>query len=74
LGVSLFTSLFGLKEGFGLDGSAGHSVHRVLVCALSGFSTLFASDGSSTNFQVSQTHTQVWDLVFRFFTGSCWFF
>jgi hypothetical protein len=40
-----------------------------------GFLTLFASDGRPADFQVSQTHTQVWDLVFCIiFTRSCWFF
>jgi hypothetical protein len=37
--------------------TAGHSVHRGAVCTLSGFPTLFTSDGSSANFQVSQTHS-----------------
>jgi hypothetical protein len=39
--------------------TARHSVHCVLVCTLSDFAMLFASDGSSTNLQVSQTHTRV---------------
>jgi hypothetical protein len=37
--------------------TVGHSVHCVSLCMLSGFSTLFSSDNSSTDFQVSQTHT-----------------
>jgi hypothetical protein len=37
--------------------TARHSVHRGAVCTLSGFPTLFTSDGSSANFQVSQTHS-----------------
>jgi hypothetical protein len=53
----------------------GHSVHRVPLCTLLGLSTLFASDNYLADFQVSQRHTRVWDLVFCFFfTGSCWFF
>jgi hypothetical protein len=36
--------------------TAGHSVRRGAVCMLLGFPTLFASDGSSVSFQVSQTH------------------
>jgi hypothetical protein len=47
--------------------TVGHSVHRVLVCMLSVFLTLFTSDNSSMNLQVSQIHTQIWDLVFCFF-------
>jgi hypothetical protein len=46
---------------------AGHSVHRGAVCALSDFPTLFTSNGNSANFQVSQTHSWVWDMVFCFF-------
>jgi hypothetical protein len=53
----------------------GHSVHRVSVCAFPGIPTLFTSDSSSANLQVSQTHTRVWDLVFCFFFArSCWLF
>jgi hypothetical protein len=37
--------------------TAGHSVHREAVCALSGFPTLFTLDDSSVNLQVSQTHS-----------------
>jgi hypothetical protein len=37
--------------------TAGHSVHHGAMCALSGFPTLFASDDSSADFQVSQTHS-----------------
>jgi hypothetical protein len=44
--------------------TAGHSVRQVHVCSLLGFPTLFTSDSSSMNFQVSQTHTKIWDLVF----------
>jgi hypothetical protein len=55
--------------------STAMSVRRVPMYALSGFPTLFTSNGRSVNFQVSQTHPRVWDLVFYFFlTGSCWFF
>jgi hypothetical protein len=36
------------------------------------FPTLFTSDDSSVNLQISQTHTQVWGLLFCFFfVGSC---
>jgi hypothetical protein len=52
-----------------------HSLHRVPVRTLSGFPTLFALDYRSVNFQVSQAHTRVWDLVFCFFLArSYWFF
>jgi hypothetical protein len=34
-----------------------NSVYRGAVCALSGFLTLFTSDDSSVNLQVSQTHS-----------------
>jgi hypothetical protein len=45
------------------------------LCALSAFPTLFTSDCSSTNLQVSQTQSGVWDLIFCFFfTCSCWLF
>jgi hypothetical protein len=55
--------------------TAGHSVRRVPVCALSGFPMLFALDDSSANLQLSQIHTRVWDLVFCFFfAGSCQIF
>jgi hypothetical protein len=37
------------------------------LCTLSSFPTLFTSDGRSTDLQVSQIHTQIWDLVFLFF-------
>jgi hypothetical protein len=37
--------------------TAGHSVHRGVVFALSDFPTFFTSDGSSANLQVSQTHS-----------------
>jgi hypothetical protein len=44
----------------------------VCLCALLGLPTLFASDDRLMNLQVSQTYTQVWDLVFFFFfDGSC---
>jgi hypothetical protein len=36
--------------------TVGHSVRREAVRAISGFPMLFASDDSSTDFQVSQTH------------------
>jgi hypothetical protein len=35
----------------------------VPMCTLSGFPTLFTSDNSSTNLQVSEIHTWIWDLV-----------
>jgi hypothetical protein len=57
------------------DDMTGHSVHRVPVCVPSDFPTLFASDDSSVNLQVSQTHTHVLNLVCCFFFArSCWFF
>jgi hypothetical protein len=37
------------------------------VCVLSSFPTLFTSDNYLSNIQVSQIHTQNWDLVFHFF-------
>jgi hypothetical protein len=37
--------------------TAGHLVHHVPLCTLSGFPTLFTLDSSSANFQVSQTHS-----------------
>jgi hypothetical protein len=40
---------------------------QFVVCMLLGFYTLFTSDSRSTNLQVSQIHTQIWDLVFSFF-------
>jgi hypothetical protein len=37
------------------------------VCVLSSFPTLFTSDNYLSNIQVSQIHTQNWDLVFHLF-------
>jgi hypothetical protein len=39
----------------------------VCVCTLSSFLTLFISDIRSADLQVSQIHTQIWDLVLHFF-------
>jgi hypothetical protein len=44
-----------------------HSVRCVPMCTLSGFPMLFTSDSSLANLQVSEIHTQIWDLVFSFF-------
>jgi hypothetical protein len=42
---------------------------------LSGFPTHFTSSSSSTNLQVYQINSWVWDLIFCFFfTASCWLF
>jgi hypothetical protein len=55
--------------------TAGHSIRHVPMCVLSGFPTLFTPDNSSADFQVSQTHIRVWDLVFWFFLArSYWVF
>jgi hypothetical protein len=52
-----------------------HSVRCVNVCTHSGFPTLFTPNNCLANLQVSQTRTQVWDLVFSFlFAWSCWLF
>jgi hypothetical protein len=69
---SMIDSLQGVQEHDWLplvphDDTAGHSVHRVPVCTLSGFSTLFTSDNSLVNLQVPQIHTRIWDLVFCLF-------
>jgi hypothetical protein len=37
------------------------------VCTLSSFHMLFTSASYSADLQVSQIHTQIWDLVFHFF-------
>jgi hypothetical protein len=37
------------------------------VCVLSSFPTLFTSDNYLSNIQVSQIHTQNWDLEFHLF-------
>jgi hypothetical protein len=52
-----------------------HSVRSVPVCKLSSFSAQFTSASCLADLQVSQIHTQIWDLVFCFFStsGTCHF-
>jgi hypothetical protein len=40
---------------------------QFVVCMLSSFPTLFTSVSHSVDFKISQIHTQIWNLVFRFF-------
>jgi hypothetical protein len=40
---------------------------QFVVCMLSSFPTLFTSVSHSVNFKISQIHTRIWNLVFRFF-------
>jgi hypothetical protein len=62
----------GQREHMSMIGSllyltATRSDIQFTVCMLSRFLTLFTSDNRSVDLQVSQIHTQILDLVFRFF-------